>query len=127
MFPPWAACGARGLREVENGSVSAAEDARTQRLACKVRKMYTCVYYLKTRATRMANPIDGGGNPCRGEDLIATGEVLRTPSTRKGNRGGQSVQEGFVDRAGRAVTRHTIYDVFGRIVHGPHFRPGGFR
>ena len=97
------------------------------RLAYAFRKIYTYVYQLKTEASRMANPIDGGGNQCRDEDLIATGEVLHTPSTRKGNQGGQSVQEGFVDREGRAVTRHTVYDALGRVVHGPHFRPGGFR
>jgi hypothetical protein len=54
-------------------------------------------------------------------DLSATGERLVVPSSRKGNTGGLSVQEGFVDREGRPVTRHTVYDSFGTIVHGPHF------
>jgi hypothetical protein len=70
--------------------------------------------------------VDGAGKSCREDDLVATGETRRTRSTRKGNAGGVSVQEGFLDREGRAVTRHTVYDRDGRIVHGPHFRPGGF-
>jgi hypothetical protein len=25
------------------------------------------------------------------------------------------------------VTKHTVYDSDGHIIHGPHFRPGGFK
>jgi hypothetical protein len=71
--------------------------------------------------------VDGAGVPCHEENLTATGAVRRSPSTRKGNTGGVSVQELFMDGLGRAVTKHTVYDFRGRVVHGPHFRPGGFR
>jgi hypothetical protein len=71
--------------------------------------------------------VDGAGMPCEASALTATGEMLQTPSTRKGNAGGMSVQEGYTDRLGRSVTRHTVYDARGRVIHGPHFRPGGFR
>jgi hypothetical protein len=70
--------------------------------------------------------VDGLGRRCLASDLTATGERLAVLSSRKGNAGGQSVQEGFVDREGRPVTRHTVYDSDGRVVHGPHFRPGRF-
>ena len=70
--------------------------------------------------------VNGLGEACPAQDLRPTGKTLEVASTRKGNVGGVSLQEGFVDRAGRAVTRHTVYDANGRIVHGPHFRPGGF-
>ena len=71
--------------------------------------------------------VDGAGNLCSASILIATGMVRRSPSTRRGNVGGMSVEEGYVDQLGRAVTKHTVYDRQGRVVHGPHFRPGGFR
>ena len=45
----------------------------------------------------------------------------------QGNGGGISVQEGYLDHVGRAVTKHTVYDSDGHIIHGPHFRPGGFK
>jgi len=71
--------------------------------------------------------IDGAGYPCDEQTLTPTGEIQRSPSTRKGNDGGISIQELFLDRSGRAVTRHTVYDNQGCIIHGPHFRPGGFK
>lgn len=71
--------------------------------------------------------VDGAGKPCPEHMLTATGVSRRTPSTRKGNIGGVSVQEGYIDQLGRAVTKHTVYDGRGRVIHGPHFRPGGFR
>jgi hypothetical protein len=61
-----------------------------------------------------------------GSGTGATGERLVVPSTRKGNAGGFSVQEGFMDRDGRPVTRHTVYDSEGTVLHGPYFRPGRF-
>lgn len=70
--------------------------------------------------------VNGLVEACPPEDLRPTGKTLKVPSTRKGNAGGVSLQEGFVDGAGRAVTRHTVSDADGQIVHGPHFRPGGF-
>ena len=71
--------------------------------------------------------VDGAGYPCDEKTLTPTGEIQRSPSTRKGNDGGTSIQELFLDQSGRAVTRHTVYDKQGRIIHGPHFRPGGFK
>ena len=71
--------------------------------------------------------LDANGNPCEEKDLSPTGKVRRSRSTRKGNSGGVSVQEEFTDRTGRAVTKHTVYDSNGRIIHCPHFRPGGFK
>lgn len=71
--------------------------------------------------------VDGEGNACSEHDLEPTGLFRKSPSTRKGNEGGMSLQEGFLDRHKRAVTRHTVYDALGRIIHGPHFRPGGFK
>jgi hypothetical protein len=76
---------------------------------------------------RTLTAVDGAGLPCPETDLTATGSTLSTRSTRKGNSRGTSVQESYVDRYGRAVTKHTVYDRDGRIIHGPHFRPGGFR
>jgi hypothetical protein len=70
--------------------------------------------------------VDGLGRRCLASDLVATGDRFVAASTRKGNAGGQSVQEGFIDRDGRPVTRHTVYDSSSRIIHGPHFRPGRF-
>lgn len=70
--------------------------------------------------------VDGLGRRCLASDLSATGERLVVPSSRKGNAGGLSVQEGFVDRDGRPVTLHTVYDFRGVVIHGPHFRPGRF-
>jgi hypothetical protein len=71
--------------------------------------------------------VDGEGLPCESGSLQPTGDIRRTASTKKGNVGGISVQEGYLDRAGRAVTKHTVYDSAGHIIHGPHFRPGGFK
>ena len=71
--------------------------------------------------------VDGEGRPCESGALRSTGEIRQAASTKKGNDGGISVQEGYLDCDGRAVTRHTVYDSLGRIIHGPHFRPGGFK
>lgn len=71
--------------------------------------------------------VDGAGRPCKLAAIQPTGDIRRTVSTRKGNLGGESVQEAYRDSAGRAVTKHTVYDAKGRIIHGPHFRPGGFK
>jgi hypothetical protein len=71
--------------------------------------------------------VDGAGNQCQASDLMPTGKVRESLSTRKGNEGGISVQEEFVDLFGRAVTRHTVYNRKGVVIHGPHFRPGGFK
>ena len=80
----------------------------------------------------------GAGSGCPNEGALATSvgsfctpyhprrKRLVVASSRKGNTGGLSVQEGFVDRDGRPVTRHTEYDSLGTIMHGPHFRPGRF-
>lgn len=70
---------------------------------------------------------NGIGEGCSGDALTPTGESKSEPSTRKGSRGGTSVQEGYTDAEGRPVTKHTIYDSGGKIVHGPHYRPGGFK
>jgi len=45
--------------------------------------------------------------------LQPTGEIRRATSTKRGNAGGISLQEGYLDSAGRAVTRHTVYDASG--------------
>jgi hypothetical protein len=71
--------------------------------------------------------VDGEGCPCHAAELQPTGEIRRAASTKRGNAGGISLQEGYLDSAGRAVTRHTVYDASGQIIHGPHFRPGGFK
>ena len=71
--------------------------------------------------------VDGDGNRCREGELTQTGEVKTEPSTRKGNKGGINVQEGYKDSQGRDVTRQTVYDRNGKIVHGPHYRPKGFK
>jgi hypothetical protein len=71
--------------------------------------------------------VDGEGRPCESGALRPTGEIRQAASTKKGNVGGISVQEGYLDCNGRAVTKHTVYDSGGHIVHGPHFRPGGFK
>jgi hypothetical protein len=71
--------------------------------------------------------VDGTGTPCSPYDLVATGETRCSRSTRKGNRDSWSVEEGYLDECGRAVTKHTVYDCNGRVIHGPHFRPGGFK
>ena len=76
---------------------------------------------------KLPSAVDGNGTPCSPHDLVATGETRRSQSTRKGNRDGWSVEEGYLDECGRAVTKHTVYDCNGRIIHGPHFRPGGFK
>jgi hypothetical protein len=76
---------------------------------------------------KFPSAVDGNGTPCSPHDLVATGETRRSRSTRKGNRDGWSVEEGYTDECGRAVTKHTVYDCNGRIIHGPHFRPGGFK
>jgi len=75
----------------------------------------------------MNDAVDGEGQLCDVSAIRPTGDIRRAPSTKKGNAGGVSVQEGYLDRVGRAVTRHTVYDSEGRIIHGPHFRPGGFK
>ena len=71
--------------------------------------------------------VDGEGFPCESNTLQPTGDVRQAASTKKGNAGGVSVQEAYLDRVGRAVTKHTVYDSDGHIIHGPHFRPGGFK
>jgi hypothetical protein len=71
--------------------------------------------------------VDGGGNSCPVSDLTPTGEKDVRPSSKKGNKGGSSVQEGYKDPQGRDVTKHTIYGPSGNIVSPPHFRPGGFK
>jgi hypothetical protein len=71
--------------------------------------------------------VDGEGFPCESHTLQPTGDVRQAASTKRGNAGGISVQEGYLDHAGRAVTKHTVYDSAGHIIHGPHFRPGGFK
>ena len=71
--------------------------------------------------------VDGEGLPCEPNTLQPTGDVRQAASTKKGNAGGISVQEGYIDHVGRAVTKHTVYDSDGHIIHGPHFRPGGFK
>ena len=76
---------------------------------------------------KLPSAVDGTGTPCSPYDLVATGDTRRSRSTRKGNRDGWSVEEGYLDECGRAVTKHTVYDCNGRIIHGPHFRPGGFK
>jgi hypothetical protein len=75
----------------------------------------------------MNDAVDGEGQLCDVSAIRPTGDIRRAPSTKKGNAGGVSVQEAYLDRAGRAVTRHTVYDSLGRIIHGPHFRAGGFK
>ncbi len=80
------------------------------------------------RSTHSRNDaVDGEGLPCESSCLQPTGDIRRTASSKKGNAGGISVQEGYLDNAGRAVTKHTVYDSEGHIIHGPHFRPGGFK
>jgi RHS repeat-associated protein len=69
--------------------------------------------------------VDGGGKSCPAGELTPTGETVLRPSTRKGNKGGTNVQEGYIDSQGRPVTRQTVYGPNGKIVHGPHYRPGG--
>jgi RHS repeat-associated protein len=69
--------------------------------------------------------VDGEGKGCPAGELTPTGEVVAQPSTRKGNKGGMNVQEGYVDSQGRPVTRQTVYGPTGKVVHGPHYRPGG--
>ena len=32
-----------------------------------------------------------------------------------------------IDSQGRPVTKHTVYGPKGNVVHGPHYRPGGFK
>jgi len=73
------------------------------------------------------NAVDGGGQSCPASDLEPTGAKNSQPSTKRGNKGGTSVQEGFVDKQGRPVTRHTIYGPGGNVVEPPHYRPGGFK
>ena len=75
----------------------------------------------------MNDAVDGEGHGCESSALRPTGEIRRTASSKKGNVGGISVQEGYLDHVGRAVTKHTVYDSDGHIIHGPHFRPGGFK
>ena len=87
-------------------------------------RMCTGVYVLRLD---VMFAVDGSGEPCDERDLIATGDVQKAPSTRRGNVGGMSVQELYRDSAGRDVIRHIVYDSEGRVVHGPHFRPGGFK
>jgi RHS repeat-associated protein len=72
--------------------------------------------------------VDGGGKACPAGELKPTGETREEPATgRKARDGGKAVEEGFVDSAGRPVTRQTVYDKGGKPVHGPHYRPGGFK
>ena len=58
-------------------------------------------------------------------ELTPTGEVEIEPSTQRGNRGGESIQEVFIDENGNLWTRHTVVDKNGRPVEKPHYRPGG--
>lgn len=71
--------------------------------------------------------VDGGGKSCPAGSLTPTGQTKVEDSTKKGNKGGKSVQEGYKDSQGRPVTKHTIYGPNGNIVSPPHFRPGGFK
>jgi uncharacterized protein RhaS with RHS repeats len=72
--------------------------------------------------------VDGEGKACPAGELKPTGETREEPAKgRKARDGGKAVEEGFVDSAGRPVTRQTVYDKHGRPVHGPHYRPGGFK
>ena len=71
--------------------------------------------------------VDGGGKACPAGNLTPTGQTDTKPSTKKGNKGGASVQEGYVDSQGRPVTKHSIYGPKGNVVSPPHFRPGGFK
>ncbi len=69
----------------------------------------------------------GAGEACPAGELAPTGEIKEEPSTQKGNKGGKSIQEGYVDSQGRPVTKHTVVDKNGKVVHGPHYRPGPFK
>ncbi|MFZ1082846.1 MAG: RHS repeat-associated core domain-containing protein [Candidatus Kryptoniota bacterium] len=71
--------------------------------------------------------VNGAGEPCPESELTPTGQTQSEPSTKKGNKGGTSIQEGYVDEEGRAVTKHTVVDENGKIIHGPHYRPGPFK
>ena len=68
--------------------------------------------------------VDGEGNTIPESELTPTGETKTEPSTKKGNKEGESVQEGFKDKQGRDVTKHTVKDKNGNTIHGPHYRPG---
>ena len=74
-----------------------------------------------------ATAVNGEGKSCPVTDLTPTGGKKIEPSTKKGNKKGKSVQVGYIDPQGRPVTEHTVYDPNGNIIHGPHFRPGGFK
>jgi RHS repeat-associated protein len=71
--------------------------------------------------------VDGAGDPCPAKELTPTGETREEPATKRGARGGSNVEEGYTDSQGRPVTRQTVYGPNGEIVHGPHYRPGGFK
>jgi hypothetical protein len=67
--------------------------------------------------------IDGEGTPIDSNELIATGKVQSEPSTRRGNRGGTVEETEYTDSQGRLVTRQTIYNSNGKVIHD-HYRPG---
>jgi RHS repeat-associated protein len=71
--------------------------------------------------------VDGKGKACPASDLAPTGETREEPATGRKGKGGKAVEEGFVDSAGRPVTRQTVYDKNGKPIHGPHYRPGEFK
>jgi RHS repeat-associated protein len=68
---------------------------------------------------------ENDGNKFPPTDVTPTGDVDVEPSTKKGNKGGSSIQETFIDENGDPWTRHTVVDSNGKLVEAPHFRPGG--
>jgi hypothetical protein len=47
-------------------------------------------------------------------------------STKKGNKGGQSIEEVFKNsKTGETIYKHTLKDATGKIIETPHYRPYG--
>ena len=70
--------------------------------------------------------VNGAGKPVSPDELKPTGETKTEPSTKKGNKAGTSSQEGYKDSEGRDVTKHTVTDSKGNVIH-QHYRPGPFK
>jgi hypothetical protein len=59
--------------------------------------------------------------------LAPTGQSKDETATGKRYKGGTSRQEGYKDKDGKDVTKHTILGPDGKVIHGPHYRPGCFK
>jgi hypothetical protein len=51
-------------------------------------------------------------------------DTVSVPSTRRGNKGGKSVEQVYICPDGSYWTIHTLYNPNGTIVEPPHVRPG---